>query len=132
MLLQGLGSVFANAALPQKIVLLLLAAAVPLVVVATGLALRRGVHGDLWRRVVADLRVAGPVVGLFVGGLNGFHMGETIQRLPFDPTLKQLAPGIFEISTLVSLGGLVGVVAMAALATIELLSPRRPSAPEPA
>ena len=62
--------------------------------------------------------MAGPALGLLVAGLNSFHMGDTIQRAPFSPTLKQLAPGIFEVSTLVSLGALVGVAAVVAHAAI--------------
>ena len=37
-------------------------------------------------------------------------MADTITRLPFDPTAKQLAPGIFEVSALVAMGALAGIV----------------------
>lgn len=105
-------SVFEAAAVPQKMVLLLLCAALPGVLIAAVLGARS--QRNIWRRVVADLRIAGPALGLFVGGLNSFHMGRTLQTLPFDPTLKQIAPGIFEVSTLVGLGALVGLLAVAA------------------
>lgn len=111
-MVDGLWSVFDNAAVPQKIVLILLGAALPGTLVAAVLGARP--HGNVWRRIVAELRIIGPALGAFVGGLNSFHMGQTIQRLPFDPTLKQVAPGLFEVSTLVSLGALVGLFAVAA------------------
>jgi hypothetical protein len=103
-------SVIANAAVPQKIVLILLAAAVPLILVAAALELRRPNSGP-WRGLIGCLRSLGPMLGLFVGALTSFHMGRTILRVPFDPTAKQLAPGILEVSTLVGLGALVGIVA---------------------
>jgi hypothetical protein len=107
-------SVFANAAMPQKVVLLALIAAALLVLWAAAQVLRSPGRSDRWRRLIGDLRIAGPVLGLLVGAMNGFHMGRTIQRLPFDATAKQLAPGILEISTLTGLGALVGLVAVAA------------------
>jgi hypothetical protein len=109
---QALWSVFETAAVPQKVVLLLLCAALPGALIAAVLGARS--PRNIWRRVVAELRIAGPALGVFVGGLNSFHMGRTIQKLPFDPTFKQLAPGIFEVSALVSLGALVGLVAVVA------------------
>ncbi len=122
---QALVSVFTNAAIPQKIVLIVLFGAIPTTLAAAALAVKGGPRDSLWRRIVAELRVAGPALGLLVGGLNSFHMGETIQRLPFDPTLKQLAPGIFEVSTVVSLGAMVGIVAAVTHATLDLIITRR-------
>ncbi len=112
MIAQPLWNVFADAAAPQKVVLIVLCAALPATLVLTALALKS--QGNVSRSIVAELRVAGPALGLLTGGLNGFHMGDTLQKLPFNPTLKQLAPGIFEVSTLVSLGALVGIVAVVA------------------
>lgn len=118
MMLEALWSVFSNAAAPQKIVLILLSAALPGAWVAAALAART--PGDGWRRVVAEMRIIGPALGMFVGGLNSFHMGRTIQKLPFEPTLKQVTPGIFEVSTFVSLGALVGLVAVVAHVVISI------------
>jgi hypothetical protein len=118
MLASALVNVFMDAAAPQKFVILALLAAIPATLIAALLAWRTTGRNAPWGRIVADLRVAGPVLGLLVGGLNSFHMGQTIQRLPFDPTLKQLAPGIFEVSTLVSLGAAVGIVAVIAHAAL--------------
>jgi hypothetical protein len=110
----ALAAVFANAAVPQKIVLVILAAAVPLILVAAALELRRPGSGP-WRGLIVAARSVGPLLGLFVGALNAFHMGRTIQRVPFEVTAKQLAPGILEVSTLIGLGALVGLLACAAL-----------------
>jgi hypothetical protein len=109
---QVLLSVFANAALPQKVVLAVLIAAIPAVIVAALLALR---GPGRWRALIAPVRLTAPMLGLFVGAMDAFHMGRTIQRLPFDATAKQLAPGILEVSTLIGLGALAGLVACAAL-----------------
>jgi hypothetical protein len=105
-------SVFAHAAVPQKIVLVLLAGAVPVILVAAALQLRRPKVGP-WRGLIGWLRSVGPMLGLLVGAMNAFHMGRTIQRVPFDVTAKQLAPGILEVSTLIGLGALVGLLACA-------------------
>ncbi|WP_296595349.1 hypothetical protein [Phenylobacterium sp.] len=125
MLSPALEGVFANAAAPQKAALILLVATLPGMLIAATLAVRGGRGAEAWRRTVADLRTAGPAVGLLVASLNGFHMGETIARLPFDPTLKQVAPGIFEISVFVSLGAAVGLLAQVAHTAIGLLARRR-------
>lgn len=112
-------TVFANAAIPQKIVLILLAAAVPAILVAAALELRRPNSGP-WRGLIGASRTVGPLLGLFVGTLTSFHMGRTIQRVSFDPTAKQLAPGILEVSALVGLGALVGLLACAVLCLLGL------------
>lgn len=125
MISTALAGVFANAALPQKAVFVALIAAIPLILIASVVAIRGGDAASISRRVVGDLRLVAPTLGLLTGGLNSFHMAETIVRLPFDPTLKQLAPGILEVSTLVSLGALVGVVAMVAHAAIRISSHQR-------
>jgi len=111
---QVLMSVFANAAAPQKLVLLALAAGVVLILVAAAQALLPGAQGGPLRRLIAPLRVGGPALGLLTGAMDSFHMARTIQRIPVDATAKQLAPGILEVSTLIGLGALVGLLALAA------------------
>jgi nucleoside recognition membrane protein YjiH len=111
---QVLISVFANAATPQKVVLLALMAAVVLILVGAALAPRLGTRGEVWRRLIAALRVGGPALGLLVGAMDSFHMARTIQRIPVEATAKQLAPGILEVSALIGLGALVGLMALAA------------------
>lgn len=116
---------FIAAALPQKVVLIGLAVCIPAIVIGAAHVLMGKDPRGFWRGMVANLRIGGPVVGLFVGGLNSFHMAETITAHPFDPTLKQLAPGIFEVSALVSLGGAVGVAALLAHVGLEFVRPSR-------
>lgn len=113
---QALGSVFTDAATPQRIVLAILTAAIFL---APLLALLSRSNTGPWRRLLSDLRIAGPALGLLVGAMNSFHMAQTIRKLPFDATAKQLAPGVLEVSTLIAMGGLVGLVAIGALAAAD-------------
>jgi hypothetical protein len=63
--------------------------------------------------------------------MNGFHMARTIQRLPFDATAKQLAPGILEISTVIGLGALAGLVAAATCLILALARPGGPTSDAP-
>ena len=118
-------SVFQNAAPPQKAVMFLLVAAIPITAAAAICALSANRDHVFWTRVVTHLGMAGPALGLLVGGLDSFHIADTVRRLPYDPTLKQVAPGIFEVSTLVSLGAAVGLVALIAYATVSILLPRQ-------
>jgi len=99
--------VFGNAALPQKLVLVLLLASVPLALL-TGLAARRGGSGFL--RAVSKLCLAAPAIGLLVGAMDAFHMMDTTLRLVVAPTAKDLAPGVMEIAALVGLGALSGLI----------------------
>jgi hypothetical protein len=111
---QAFVSVFSDAAVPQKVVLAVLVGAIPGILAARVLSSRAGTRAHAWRRLIADLRGLGPALGLLTGAMTSFHMGLTIQRLPFDPTAKQLAPGILEVSMLIGLGALVGLVAAGA------------------
>lgn len=129
MLHETLVSAFADAALPQKVVLVALVGAIPLTIVAAAFSFRTGAGDGGWRRVIANLRFGGPGLGLLAAAMNSFHMAQTIQRLPFDATAKQLAPGILEVSLLAGLGALVGVVALAAHAALSM-APVRREAPE--
>jgi hypothetical protein len=127
---EALLSVFANAAPPQKVVLAVLATATPAVLVAAALELWRPRTGP-WRGLIGCVRLVAPMLGLLVGAMNGFHMARTIQRLPFDATAKQLAPGILEISTLIGLGALAGLVAAATCLVLGLARPGHPTSGEP-
>lgn len=105
-----LQSVFASAATPQKCVFIVLAAALLLAPALAVLGQRRG---------LTELRLAGPLLGLLMGGMNSFHMARTILKLPQDLTAKQIAPGILEVSTLVVMGVLVGFLAQALLIALD-------------
>ncbi len=119
---QLLWAVFADAAAPQKVVFVALILAVLL---TPALALLARFNAGPWRRLLSDLRIAGPTLGLLVGAMNSFHMARTIQKLPFDVTAKQLTPGVLEVSTLIALGGWVGLVAVTALAIADARAPRQ-------
>jgi hypothetical protein len=113
-----LASVFANAAIPQKLVLAILVLALLATIIGAALAFFGKGRDGPWGRLIADLRVAGPALGLLVGAMNALHMAQTIQRAPFEPTAKQLAPGMLEVSALAGLGALVGLVAAGAHAAL--------------
>lgn len=108
-MIQELASVFANAALPQKLVFLVLIASILAAVI---LAAGRGPTERSRSRFISELRIAGPVLGLLVAALNGFHMAQTSLRLPHAPTAKDLAPALMEIAALAALGALAGAVAV--------------------
>jgi hypothetical protein len=103
---QDLASVFANAALPQKAVLIVLVLSILAALLLAATRFRQS-------RFISDLRVAGPALGLLVAALNGFHMAQTILRLPSSPSARDLAPALMEIALLVGLGALAGLVAVA-------------------
>lgn len=114
--------VFTSAATPQKCVLIVLAATMLLTPV---LFLAGRFYQFSWRPIVAELRIAEPLLGLLMGGMNSFHMGRTVQRLPYDVTFKQVAPGILEVSTLIVMGALVGLVAQGTLMLADALAYRQ-------
>lgn len=117
-----LEAVFASAATPQKALLIILAAALPLTPL---LALMAGSGHGPWRRMLAELRLLGPLLGIMMGGMNSFHMARTILKLPSDLTARQIAPGILEVSTFVVMGALVGLIAQACLLLVDFRH-RRP------
>ncbi len=111
---QVLRAIFENAAAPQRVVLIVLVISLPVTLAAAVLASRATGQAGPWRRLISDLRILGPALGLLVGAMNSFHMARTIQSLSFNPTARQLAPGILEVSTLIGLGAGVGLLAAAA------------------
>jgi hypothetical protein len=114
-----LAEAFADAAIPQKMVMLVLVLALPAALAAA--VNRLGEAPGTARRSVflSELRVAAPALGLLVGALDALHMAQTIRRLPTAATSKDLAPAIIEIAVLVALGALAGLFAAALNATIE-------------
>lgn len=105
-------SVFVQAALPQRLLMIALVMAILFVLTALALAWPRPAAS--WRRAIAGLGMAGAGLGLLAGAMTSFHMARTIQSLPNDVTLKQVAPGILEVSSLVGLGATVGLLALIA------------------
>ena len=118
---EPLTAIFADAAVPQKVVFLILIAAFLVTLAGIILGLRRRTLHPAWRRGMVELRCVGPLLGLSTAGLNGLHMAHTIQRLPRAPTLKDLAPGMLEVSALLSLGALVGLGAAVACLLLHAL-----------
>jgi len=112
----GLADVFADAALPQKLVMAALLLSLPAALVAAARAWRRGAPRSIF---ASQLCIAGPALGLLAGALNALHMTQTIARLPQAATSKDLAPGIAEIALLVGLGALAGLVAVGVNGMIE-------------
>lgn len=122
---QLFGTIFANAAIFQKSVLAVLVLAI---LVAPILAILARSGRGVWRRLLCDLRLAAPALGLLVGAITSLHMALTIEKLPFDVTARQLAPGVLEVSTLIALGALAGLVALAALVLVDAMPDRRQGA----
>ena len=102
--------VFQSAALPQKLVFVLLLASVLAALVAAFMDFRAPRKNG---RLLSKLVLAAPLVGLLAGAMNAFHMMETTLRLPTSPSAKDLAPGVMEIAALVGIGALAGLVAIA-------------------
>ena len=107
-----LGTIFANAAAPQRCLFVALASALVLAPVLTALVLCGQTQ---WRSALSELRLIAPLVGLLIAGMDSFHMARTILKLPSDVTARQLAPGLLEVSTFVVMGVVVGLVAQAGL-----------------
>jgi hypothetical protein len=68
-----LAQVFQNAALPQKLVLILLLASIPATITAAALAWRTPTTKDR-SSLLADLSLAAPPLGLLVAAMGAFHM----------------------------------------------------------
>lgn len=102
--------VFQNAALPQKLVFVLLLASVLAALVAAFMDFRAPRKNG---RLMSKLVLAAPLLGLLVGSMNAFHMMDTTLCLPNSPSAKDLAPGVMEIAALVGIGALAGLVAIA-------------------
>lgn len=117
-----LETAFASAATPQKCLFIMLAAAMLLAPLS---ALMAHFGQDArWRRALAELRLAGPLLGVIMGGMNSFHMARTILKLPDLLTVKQIAPGILEVSTFVVMGVVVGLIAQVCLVAVDALPSR--------
>lgn len=112
-----LATVFASAAPPQKAVLVIMLVCT---VFSATVVLLPASKARRWTKLVSDLRIAGPIIGLLVGAMNSFHMARTVQKLPMEVTAKALAPGVLEVATLIGLGALVGLVAQVALMSTRL------------
>ncbi|HLI67044.1 MAG TPA: hypothetical protein VKU90_11830 [Caulobacteraceae bacterium] len=111
-MLQSYATIFLDAAIPQKLVFLACAAAV---IVAAAMAARRLSRAPApppGFDFIADLRFAGPALGLLCAALNELHMMQSTLRAPAASTARMLAPGFAEMAALVEAGALVGMLAV--------------------
>ncbi len=108
-----LAAVFIDAALPQKAIFAVLCASIVAALVIAARDFRRDGAAAPGAAFVSELRVAGPALGLLTASLDGFHMAQTVLRLPYPPTAAMLAPGVMEIAALAGLGALAGLAAVA-------------------
>ena len=128
-MLQPYAGIFANAAVPQKLVFLAFAAAEIAAVTITLRQLHRSPALARPSALLAELRLACPIVGLFCAALNALHMMQTTLTLPFAPTAKMLAPGLLEMAALVAAGALAGLIAVAMNWVLEARLGRRALSP---
>ncbi len=111
-MLSSYWTVFAQAALPQQS-LFLVFIVLMILCVATAVFNRVKPFSRLSAPMKA-LSLLCPLAGVLCAALNGFHMMQTTLRLPFEPTVQMLAPGVMEMSALVVIGALAGLTAAAA------------------
>jgi hypothetical protein len=105
-------TIFENAALPQKC-LFLVFIALMIFGAWTAVFSRVKPFAGLSAPMKA-LSLLCPLSGLLCAALNGFHMMQTTLRLPSDPTVQMLVPGLMEMFALVVAGGLAGLAAATA------------------
>lgn len=105
------GSIFIDAAVPIKIVMILLAVAmIGAVVVAVRKATAKDVTGG--SAYLSALRMGGPLLGLLGATLNGLWSFIGIASIGKAMPLEVYAPGLAEAAFVLSLGLLSGVVAV--------------------
>jgi len=109
----GLTDVVANAAPVQKLILLGIVAATVAGVVVGGLKLAAGPRLAGGSAFLSSLRLGGPIAGILGAAYAALKMSAGIAAIPYEPTLKVLAPGFAEIAALIALGFLSGVIAVA-------------------
>jgi hypothetical protein len=108
----GPGDIFANAALLPKVLMIGLVVAMLAGVVVTVRKLASGPRLAGGSLFISGLRLGGPIAGILGGAYGALGMSLGIANVPYEPTLKVLAPGFAEVAALVMLGFLAGVVAV--------------------
>jgi hypothetical protein len=99
------------------IVVLLVAMAAALLVLAMKLAGGRKLAGG--SAYLSGLRLGAPIIGILGACSSLFSMTLGVANVPFEPTLKILAPGFAEAFLQVGLGFLAGAVAVFAHWAVE-------------
>ncbi|HLI67045.1 MAG TPA: hypothetical protein VKU90_11835 [Caulobacteraceae bacterium] len=108
----GPAQMFASAAIPQKLIMIGIVAAIVVSVVVSTAKLSAGSRLAGGSAFVSGLRLGGPIAGLLGGAYGGLAMAMGLANVGNPPTLKVLAPGFAEIATVVALGFLAGAVAV--------------------
>ena len=107
-MLPMLVGVFADAAPPQKVLLLVFFGVAVWAVLAIIVRPLRSVRG--FGLLTEALSLACPMWGVLCAALNGLHMMQTTLRLPIDVTSRMLAPGLAEMAALIAAGSLAGLM----------------------
>src|SRR5208283_3408218 len=108
----GPGDIFADAAPLPKALMIGLVAAIAAGVVVAVRKLASGPRLAGGSAFVGGLRLGGPLVGILGGAYAALRMSIGIANVPYEPTLKVLAPGFAEVAALVVLGFLAGAAAV--------------------
>ncbi len=107
-----IGDVLMNAAPLPKLIMLALAIATLVALVVTAGKLVRGRRLEGGSAFVSGLRLGGPIAGLLGAAYGAANISLGIANVPFEPTLKVLAPGFAEIAVMIGLGFAVGALAV--------------------
>lgn len=106
------GTVFGDAALSMKLLMLMLIAGM---IASIVIAVRKIMAGPALvggSAFLSALRLGGPLIGLLGAAFNGVQMFIGIANSPNPVPFNVLAPGFAEATTLAMLGLLTGVVAV--------------------
>lgn len=104
------GTIFANAALSMKLIMILLVVAAVAAIVVTVRKLMSGRYLSGGSAFLSALRLGGPLIGLLGGAYNGLTIMFGLSRGP--QPFHVVAPGLAEAAFLVLLGLFCGVVAV--------------------
>jgi biopolymer transport protein ExbB/TolQ len=103
--------VFADASVPMKAVMLILAVALIAAVVVTVRKVASGPHLNGGSTFLSALRLGAPLLGLLGAAFNALMMFIGLSNMGSQP-INVLAPGLAEAAFLLVLGLIVGVVAV--------------------
>jgi hypothetical protein len=107
-----LGRVFADAAVPMQLIMVLLLAAAAAALVVGVLKLRSGKVLNGGSAFLSALRLGGPLLGLLGASYVGLLMLMGVANSPEPVPARVLAPGYAELVLLIGLGLLAGAVAV--------------------
>jgi biopolymer transport protein ExbB/TolQ len=111
--------VFQDAGPIQKVVMIILLAAIVAALIVLVIKLAQGKRLSGGSAFLSGLRLGAPIIGVLGACLTGLNMTLGVANVPFPVTPKMLAPGIAESLMMLSLGLLAGVVAVVAHWVVE-------------